>query len=60
MKTSFVSNLAIQNAMRLTVQQGQAEMIKLQKEVATERYADVGVALLAVLNSVRILNRKVW
>jgi flagellar hook-associated protein 3 FlgL len=45
MKTSFVSNLAVQNAMRLTIQQSQAEVIKLQAEVTTGRHADVGVAL---------------
>ena len=58
MKTSFVSNLAIQNAMRLTVQQGQAEMIKLQKEVATERHADVGVALGGVASKSLDLQRE--
>ncbi|MBP2235624.1 flagellar hook-associated protein 3 FlgL [Sinorhizobium kostiense] len=45
MKTSFVSNLAVQNAMRLTIQQGQAELLKLETEVSTGRLADVGVAL---------------
>lgn len=45
MKTSFVSNLAVQNAMRLTIQQGQAELLKLQTEVTTGRHADVGLAL---------------
>ncbi|WP_075292502.1 flagellar hook-associated family protein [Pararhizobium arenae] len=45
MKTSFVSNLAIQNAMRLTIQQSQTEVVKLELEVTTGRHADVGVAL---------------
>src|SRR6218665_3145700 len=45
MKTSFVSNLAVQNAMRLTIQQSQTEVVKLEKEVTTGRHADVGVAL---------------
>lgn len=45
MKTSFVSNLAVQNAMRLTIQQGQAELLKLETEISTGRLADVGVAL---------------
>ncbi|MQW89139.1 flagellar hook-associated family protein [Sinorhizobium saheli] len=45
MKTSFVSNLAVQNAMRLTIQQGQAELLKLETEVSTGRFADVGVEL---------------
>ncbi|MCA1489390.1 flagellar hook-associated family protein [Sinorhizobium alkalisoli] len=45
MKTSFVSNLAVQNAMRLTIQQGQTELLKLETEISTGRLADVGVAL---------------
>lgn len=45
MKTSFVSNLAIQNAMRATVLQGQTELLKLQEEVTTGRFADVGISL---------------
>lgn len=45
MKTSFVSNLAVQNAMRMTIQQGQLEVIKLQQEVTTGKYADSGVEL---------------
>ncbi|MDQ0319171.1 flagellar hook-associated protein 3 FlgL [Pararhizobium capsulatum DSM 1112] len=45
MKTSFVSNLAVQNAMRLTIQQSQTEVVKLEKEVTTGRHADVGIAL---------------
>ena len=45
MKTSFVSNLAIQNAMRLTIQRGQVEMMKLNDEVATGVHADYGLAL---------------
>lgn len=45
MKTSFISNLAVQNAMRLSVQRGQTEVVKLQQEVTTGTYADPGVAL---------------
>lgn len=45
MKTSFVSNLAVQNAMRSTIAQGQLELIKLQQEVTTGKYADPGAAL---------------
>lgn len=45
MKTSFVSNLAVQNAMRSTIAQGQLELIKLQQEVTTGKYADAGAAL---------------
>ncbi|MFP5076331.1 flagellar hook-associated family protein [Rhizobium sp. YIM 134829] len=45
MKTSFVSNLAVQNAMRLTLQQSQLELMKLQQEMTTGVYADTGTAL---------------
>ncbi|CAN7239976.1 flagellar hook-associated family protein [Rhizobium sp. LjRoot98] len=45
MKTSFVSNLAVQNAMRLTIQRGQVEMMKLNDEVSTGVHADYGLAL---------------
>jgi flagellar hook-associated protein 3 FlgL len=45
MKASFVSNLAVQNAMRLTIQRGQSEMIKLNTEVTTGVHSDYGLAL---------------
>ncbi|WP_275788897.1 flagellar hook-associated family protein [Pararhizobium gei] len=45
MKTSYVSNLAVQNAMRSTIALGQLELIKLQQEVTTGKYADAGAAL---------------
>ncbi|WP_438750168.1 flagellar hook-associated family protein [Pararhizobium sp. O133] len=45
MKTSYVSNLAVQNAMRSTIQQGQLEVIKLQLEVTTGKFADAGAEL---------------
>jgi flagellar hook-associated protein 3 FlgL len=45
MKTSFVSTTAIQNAVRLTVQKAQAEVVKTQTELTTLRHADVGLAL---------------
>ncbi len=45
MKTSFVSNLAVQNAMRLTLQQSQLEMMKLQQEMTSGVWADTGTAL---------------
>ena len=35
MKTSFVSNLAVQTAMRLTIQQSQAEVLDAPQEVTT-------------------------
>lgn len=45
MKTSNVSNLTIQNAMRLTILQAQNELLKAQKEVTTGMYADIGAQL---------------
>ncbi len=54
MKTSFVSNMSLQNAMRLTVASAQKEMLKLQEETVTGRYADVGAELGA--KTARTLN----
>ncbi|MBP1853137.1 flagellar hook-associated family protein [Rhizobium halophytocola] len=45
MKTSNVSNLSIQNSMRLTILQAQSELLKSQTEVSTGQYADVGSEL---------------
>lgn len=45
MKTSFVSNLSVQNVLRRTVAQAQNEMKKLQEESVTGRFSDVGVSL---------------
>lgn len=45
MKTSFISNLAIQNSMRMTISRGQVEIQKLQEEVVTGRFADIGLSL---------------
>ncbi len=59
MKTSFVSNLAMQNAMRLTIARGQTEVQKLQKEVVTGRYADIGLALAAKSSNSVTLNSDV-
>lgn len=59
MKTSFVSNLAIQNAMRLTISRGQSEIQQLQKEVVSGRYADIGIALGAQTSNSISLNRDV-
>lgn len=59
MKTSFVSNIAIQNAMRLTISRGQSEVQQLQKEIVTGRYADIGLALGARASSSVTLNRDV-
>ena len=56
MKTSFVSNLALQNAMRLTIGRGQNEIQKLNTEIVTGRYADIGVALGAKTSTSISLN----
>ena len=45
MKTSNVSNLSIQNSMRLTILQAQNELLKSQTEVSTGQYADTGSEL---------------
>ncbi|MDI7863419.1 flagellar hook-associated family protein [Rhizobiaceae bacterium n13] len=45
MKTSFVSNLTLQNSMRLTIARAQTEVLKLREESVTGRFSDVGVAL---------------
>lgn len=59
MKTSFVSSLSIQNAMRLTIQQAQTELMKRQEEVTTGRHADLGVALGAGTAQSLDLNRDI-
>lgn len=59
MKTSFVSNLAMQNAMRLTIGRGQNEIQKLNTEVVTGRHADIGLALGAKASNSVTLNSDV-
>lgn len=59
MKTSFVSNQAMQNAMRLTIGRAQNEVQKLQTEVVTGRFADIGLALGARASSSVTLNQNV-
>lgn len=54
MKASFVSNMSLQNAMRLTVSKAQKEMVQLQEETVTGRHADVGATLGA--KTARTLN----
>jgi flagellar hook-associated protein 3 FlgL len=56
MKTSFVSTMAVQNAMRLSIQQGQTEIVKLQEEATTSIYADTGAALGS--STARVVNLK--
>ncbi|OLP58166.1 hypothetical protein BJF93_05945 [Xaviernesmea oryzae] len=45
MKTTFVSSLAIQNAMRLTIQQSQTDMVSTQYEMTNGTHYDIGVSL---------------
>ena len=54
MKASFVSNMSLQNAMRITVSRAQKEMLQLQEETVTGRHADVGATLGA--KTARTLN----
>lgn len=57
MKTSFVSSYATQNSMRLVVGRAQAEIQKLQTEVVTGRFEDVGVALGGKTSNAIMLHR---
>lgn len=57
MKTSFVSNISLQNAMRITVASAQKEMLQLQEETVTGRHADVGAALGAKTSRTLNLHR---
>jgi len=59
MKTSFVSTLSMQNAMRLTIANGQSEVLKLQEEIVTGRYADIGLSLAAKTSNSVSLNQNV-
>jgi flagellar hook-associated protein 3 FlgL len=45
MKTSFISNLSVQSAMRSTINQVQNELIDAQKEVVSGRYNNLGEVL---------------
>lgn len=57
MKTSSISSLTIQNAMRLTISDAQKQMSDAQTEVTTGKYADVGTELGAKTSSAVDLNR---
>jgi flagellar hook-associated protein 3 FlgL len=59
MKTTFVSSQAIQNAMRLTIQRAQADIVKAQTESVTGRHADIGLELGATATRNISLNRDV-
>lgn len=45
MKTSFISNLSVQSAMRSTINQVQSELIQAQKEVVSGRLYNIGETL---------------
>jgi flagellar hook-associated protein 3 FlgL len=45
MKTSFISNLSVTNAMRQTINQVQNELVDSQKEVVSGRYNNLGEVL---------------
>ena len=45
MKTSTISTLSVQNAIRYTRMKAEQELSKAQKEATTGRYSDIGVAL---------------
>jgi flagellar hook-associated protein 3 FlgL len=45
MKSSFISSSAIQNAMRLTIRQSQAQLVKSSLEATSGVYADIGASL---------------
>ena len=57
MKASFVSNISLQNSMRLTVSKAQKEMVQLQEETVTGRHADVGATLGAKTSRTLNLHR---
>ncbi|MDZ7602331.1 MAG: flagellar hook-associated family protein, partial [Hoeflea sp.] len=59
MKVSFISNLALQNSMRLTISRGQNEVQTLQKEIVTGRFADIGLSLGAKTSNSVSLNQDV-
>lgn len=45
MKTSTISTLSVQNAIRYTRMKAEQDLAKSQKEATTGRYSDIGVAL---------------
>lgn len=59
MKTSFISNLAMQNSMRLTIARGQNEVQTLQTEIVTGRFYDIGLSLGAKTSNSVSLNQDV-
>lgn len=59
MKTSFISNLSVQSAMRSTINQVQNELIDSQKEVVSGRYSNIGEQLGATTTRALNLHRDV-
>jgi flagellar hook-associated protein 3 FlgL len=57
MKTSFISNLSVQSAMRSTINQVQNELIEAQKEVVSGRYTNLGEELGATTSRSLNLHR---
>jgi flagellar hook-associated protein 3 FlgL len=58
MKTSFISNLSVQSAMRQTINQVQAELIQAQKEVVSGRLYNIGAELGATTTRSLDLHRE--
>lgn len=59
MKTSFISNLAVTNSMRQTINQVQNELIDAQKEVVSGRYNNLGEVLGGTTSRSLNLHREV-
>ncbi len=59
MKTSYVSNLAIQTAMRMTIAQNQMDLLKATQEQTTGRHYDVGLTLGASASRSLNLQREI-
>jgi flagellar hook-associated protein 3 FlgL len=58
MKTSFISNLSVQSAMRQTINQVQNELIQAQKEVVSGRLYNIGEELGATTTRSLDLHRE--
>jgi flagellar hook-associated protein 3 FlgL len=58
MKTSFISNLAVQSSMRSTINQVQSELIASQKEVVSGRLNNIGETLGATTTRALDLRRE--
>jgi flagellar hook-associated protein 3 FlgL len=59
MKTSFISNLAVTNSMRQSINQVQNEIVDAQKEVVTGRYSNIGEVLGGTTSRSLNLHREV-